>query len=106
MFQSNQRPELFGGIDQLPENFPVPYVDANIPQAWAAGAMPWLISSILGLKADAPNHRLQVQPVLPDLHLTYLNVGDATVDLRFWRVGDRTKWEITHLKGKLDVQEH
>ncbi len=82
-------------------------MDANIPQAWAAGAMPWLISSILGLVADAPHHRLQVQPVLPDwlpdLHLTHLNVGDATVDLRFWREGEQTQWEITHLKGKLDV---
>jgi glycogen debranching enzyme len=100
MFQSNQMPELFGGIERLPKNFPVPYVDANIPQAWAAGAMPWLISSILGLVADAPHHRLQVQPVLPDwlpdLHLTHLNVGDATVDLRFWREGERTQWEITH----------
>jgi glycogen debranching enzyme len=110
MFQSNQMPELFGGIERLPENFPVPYVDANIPQAWAAGAMPWLISSMLGLEADAPNRRLQIQPVLPDwlpdLHLTRLNVGDATVDLRFWSEGERTRWEITHLKGKLDIREH
>ena len=110
MFQSNQMPELFGGIERLPENFPVPYVDANIPQAWAAGAMPWLISSMLGLEADAPNRRLQIQPVLPDwlpdLHLTHLNVGDATVDLRFWSEGERTRWEITHLKGKLDIREH
>lgn len=109
MFQSNQMPELFGGIDRTSENFPVPYVDANIPQAWAAGAMPWLISSILGLKADAAERRLEVQPVLPDwlpdLHLTHLNVGDAKVDLRFWREGEQTKWEITHLKGKLDVRE-
>jgi glycogen debranching enzyme len=108
MFQSNQMPELFGGIDRTSENFPVPYVDANIPQAWAAGAMPWLISSMLGLVADAPHHRLQVQPVLPDwlpdLHLTHLNVGDAEVDLRFWREGEQTQWEITHLKGKLDVR--
>jgi hypothetical protein len=35
------------------------------------------------------DRRLQVRPVLPDwlpdLHLTHLNVGDATVDLHFWR---------------------
>lgn len=109
MFQSNQMPELFGGIDRLPENFPVPYVDANSPQAWAAGAIPWLISSMLGLKADAPNRRLEVQPMLPDwlpdLHLTHLNVGDAKVDLRFWREGEQTRWEITHLKGELEVRE-
>jgi glycogen debranching enzyme len=109
MFQSNQMPELFGGIDRQPENFPVPYVDANIPQAWAAGAMPWLISSILGLVADAPHRRLEIQPVLPDwlpdLDLTHLNVGDAKVDLRFWREGEQTRWEVTKLKGELDVRE-
>ncbi len=102
-------PELFGGIDRQPENFPVPYVDANIPQAWAAGAMPWLISSILGLKADAPHQRLQVQPVLPDwlpdLDLNRLNVGDATVDLRFWREDGQTRWKIVRQEGELAVVE-
>jgi fatty acid desaturase len=107
MFQSNQMPELFGGIDRLPENFPVPYVDANISQAWAAGAMPWLISSMLGLKADAPNRRLQVQPLLldwlPNLHLTHLNVGDATVDLHFWCEDQQTHWQVVGRVGELEV---
>ena len=107
MFQSNQMPELFGGIDRLGENFPVPYVDANIPQAWAAGAMPWLICSMLGLVADAPARRLSVQPVLPDwlpdLQLTNIKVGDATVDLNFWRQDDQTYWKVVRQVGELDV---
>jgi cellobiose phosphorylase len=69
--------------------------------------MPWLISSILGLVADAPNRRLQVQPVLPDwlpdLHLTHLKVGDATVDLHFWREDEQTRWEVVDRVGELAV---
>jgi glycogen debranching enzyme len=109
LFQSNQMPELFGGIERQSENFPVPYVDANIPQAWAAGAILWLISSMLGLEADAPNRRLQVQPVLPDwlpdLQLTNVNVGDAKVDLRFWREDPQTYWKVVNQVGKLEVVE-
>jgi glycogen debranching enzyme len=109
LFQSNQMPELFGGIERQSENFPVPYVDANIPQAWAAGAMPWLISTMLGLQADAPNQRLQVQPVLPDwlpdVQLTHVNVGEAKVDLRFWREDGQTYWKVVHQVGELDVVE-
>ncbi len=107
LFQNYQMPELFGGIEWQSENFPVPYSDANIPQAWAAGALLWLISSLLGLEADASNRRLYVQPVLPtwlpDLQLTNLVVGDATVDLRFWREDEQTKWEVIHQHGELTV---
>jgi len=107
MFQNHQMPELFGGIEWQSENFPVPYSDANIPQAWAAGAILWLISSILGLEADASNRQLHVQPVLPDwlpdVQLTNVFVGDATVDLRFWREDAQTKWEVTHQHGELNT---
>jgi len=109
LFQYNQMPELFGGIERQPENFPVPYVDANIPQAWAAGAILWLISSMLGLEADAPNRRLQVQPVLPDwlpdLQLTNVNVGGARVDLHFWREDQQTYWKVVNQVGELEVVE-
>lgn len=36
-FEAGRMPELFGGLERQPNNFPVPYPDANIPQAWAAG---------------------------------------------------------------------
>lgn len=108
-FESGRMPELFAGIERSPESFPVPYPDANIPQAWAAGSIFLLIRALLGLEADAPNQRLRVQPALPewlpDLTLNHLVVGAAKVDLRFWRVGDQTRWEVTHLDGKLNVYE-
>lgn len=69
--------------------------------------MPWLVGSILGLAADAPNHQLYVQPVLPvwlpDIQLTNVAVGDATVDLRFWREDDQTQWRVIQQTGDLTV---
>jgi glycogen debranching enzyme len=106
-FESGRMPELFAGIERRAESFPVPYPDANIPQAWAAGSIFLLIRTIVGLEADAPNRRLRVQPTLPewlpDLTLTNLAVGDARVTLRFWRVGEQSHWEVTDLQGELNV---
>ena len=69
--------------------------------------MPWLISTMLGLQADAPNRRLQVQPMLPDwlpdLQLTNIHIGDAQVDLDFWREGDLTHWKVVRQIGELDI---
>ncbi len=106
-FQAGRMPELFAGIERQDDNFPVPYPDANIPQAWAAGSIFLLIRTILGLEADASKQLLKVQPslpdCLPDLELTNLSVGDATVGLRFWRDGEQTQWKVTHLDGELEV---
>lgn len=106
-FEAGRMPELFGGIERQSDNFPVPYPDANIPQAWAAGSIFLLLRAILGLEADAPQRQLKVQPYLPDwlpdLELTNLGVGDATVGLRFWREGEQTQWEVCHLEGGLKV---
>lgn len=108
-FEAGRMPELFGGLDRQPNNFPVPYPDANIPQAWAAGSIFLLIRALLGLKANASEQTLYVQPVLPDclpdVELTNLRVGDATVALRFWREGEQTQWKVLDLDGELQVLE-
>ncbi|XGV97112.1 MAG: glycogen debranching N-terminal domain-containing protein [Leptolyngbya sp. BL-A-14] len=107
-FEAGRMPELFGGMERQPGRFPVPYPDANVPQAWAAGSIFLLIRAMLGLEANAFARSLTVQPVLPDwlpdLELINLSVGDATVSLRFWREGEQTHWKITHLDGELTVQ--
>jgi glycogen debranching enzyme len=108
-FEAGRMPELFGGIDRQPNTFPVPYPDANIPQAWAAGSIFLLIRALLGLKANAPSRQLYVQPALPDylpdVELSNLKVGDATVALRFWREGQQTRWTVLHLDGDLQVSD-
>jgi len=64
-FEAGRMPELFAGIERQPDIFPVPYLDANIPQAWAAGSIFLLLRTILGLTANAPQQLLKVQPYLP-----------------------------------------
>jgi glycogen debranching enzyme len=108
-FEAGRMPELFGGIDRQPNEFPVPYPDANIPQAWAAGSIFLLVRTMLGLQANASQRQLSVRPVLPDwlpdLELTNMKVGEAIVSLRFWREGNQTRWQVNQLEGELKVQE-
>ncbi len=108
-FVSYRLPELYGGIEHRPGSFPVQYTEANLPQAWASGSVFHLLQAILGLQADAPNRRLNVDPQLPawlpDLHLRGLRVGQAKVDLRFWREARTTRWEAEVKQGQLEVQE-
>lgn len=108
-FEAGRMPELFAGIERKKEGFPVPYTDANVPQAWAAGTIFFLIRTVLGLKANASDKTLWVKPTLPewlsDLKLEHLAVGSAKVDLHFWLEGDETRWKVTHAEGKLEVCE-
>jgi hypothetical protein len=100
-FLLNQLPELYGGLQRDPTSFPVQYLGANVPQAWAAGTPFMLLQAILGLQQDAPREKLYVDPDLPewltDVTLTDLRLGRRHFDIRFWREGDTTKFKV--LKG-------
>src|SRR5258708_14440724 len=109
-FVSYRLPELYAGIERQPSTmaaFPVQYLGANVPQAWAAGSIFHLLRALLGLHADAPRRRLQVDPhlphCLPGLTLLGLRVGHATVSLPFWREGERTRWEALDQRGDLTI---
>ena len=108
-FASYRLPELYAGMARRPGTFPVQYRGANVPQAWAAGSVFHLLQAVLGLQADAPNHRLSVDPQLPpwvpEVTLRGLAVGQARLDLRFWREGDGTRWEASGQTGELAVRE-
>jgi glycogen debranching enzyme len=108
-FVSYRLPELYAGIERKPGTFPVLYPRANVPQAWAAGTVFHLMQAILGIQADAPNKRLFVDPCLPkwlpDVTLRGLDVGDSTLDLRFWREGEESRWEILSRTGDLTVEQ-
>lgn len=45
----NRLPELFAGFPRRWERAPVPYPLANAPQAWASGAVIYLVETIMGL---------------------------------------------------------
>jgi glycogen debranching enzyme len=102
-FRNYQLPELFSGLPRMHGSVPVQYPGANIPQAWAAGSVFQLVTAILGLRADAPNRTLYVNPTLgdwlPDIELLNLQVGDARLHLRFRREGARTEWEVVSIQG-------
>jgi glycogen debranching enzyme len=87
-FEHARLPEVFAGFSRHEFSVPVRYPVACHPQAWAAGSVPFMISSLLGLTADAFNKRLRViRPVLPSgigaLDLLSIKVGDSTIDLHF-----------------------
>jgi glycogen debranching enzyme len=108
-FVGHRLPELYAGVERGPGSFPVQYLGANVPQAWAAGSAFHLLQAILGLAADAPRGLLRVDPALPawlpDVTLRGLRVGQAKVDLRFWRDGERTRWDSSTREGRIDVSE-
>jgi len=100
-FSQHRMPELYSGIECTETNFPVQYLGANVPQAWAAGSAFAFLQAILGLQPDAPRHKLYVDPALPhwlpEIEIMDMRVGEQTFDLRFWREGDVPHWEV--LKG-------
>ncbi|HJT22528.1 MAG TPA: glycogen debranching N-terminal domain-containing protein [Nitrospira sp.] len=108
-FVSYRIPELFAGAERKDEDFPVQYPEANIPQGWAAGSVFHLVAALVGLRADAPNGCLYVDPVLPDwlpdVRLRRLAVGRARVDLRIWREGDYTRWEADVPEGRVEIRQ-
>ncbi len=100
-FRSNQLPELYTAFERVETNFPVQYIGANVPQAWAAGSAFMLTQALLGFLPDAPRNKLYVDPSLPrwlpDLDVYDLHLGKHKLDIRFWREGEETAFEV--IKG-------
>jgi glycogen debranching enzyme len=97
-FLLNQLPELYTTIERDETSFPVQYLGANIPQAWAAGSVFTLMHAMLGFVPDAPRGKLYVDPLLPawlpDLTVLDLRVGRHRFDIRFWRDDGETQFGV------------
>ncbi len=106
-FRLNQLPELYTAFPREETNFPVQYIGANVPQAWAAGSAFMLTQALLGFLPDAPRNKLYIDPSLPkwlpDLAVYDLRIGKHKFDIRFWREGEETAFEVT--KGDPKVVE-
>jgi glycogen debranching enzyme len=104
-FAQHQMPELFAGIQRTPIDFPVQWLGANVPQAWAAGSAFSFLQAILGLRPDAANGRLYVDPELPhwlpDVTLLGLRVGEEVFDIRFQKLEGMSEFEV--LRGPADA---
>ena len=108
-FPNYRLPELFSGFSRQDYEVPVNYPVACHPQAWAAGSIPFMVETALGLVPDAFNKRLRiVRPILPDfvhhLELRGLRVGDARADLSFDRIAETgTAVETLKIEGDLSI---
>jgi glycogen debranching enzyme len=98
-FLLNQLPELYTAFERDETTFPVQYIGANVPQAWAAGSAFMLVQALLGFLPDAPRNRLYIDPWLPawlpDLTVRDLRIGKNKFAIRFWREGEETAFEVT-----------
>jgi glycogen debranching enzyme len=110
-FPDLRLPELFCGFPRDEVGAPVAYPVACSPQAWAAAAPFYLLHTMLGLRADATAHRLElIRPSLPEwlgkITIAGLPVGDDSVDLLVHRWRGRTSAELLNRRGDIDVIIH
>lgn len=108
-FNNYRLPEVFSGFSREEYGKPVDYPVACHPQAWAAGTVPYLVTTLLGLTPEAFDNRLRiVRPSLPDftdyIEVQGLRVGKGSADLRFSRNahGD-TEVKVLCVNGDLEV---
>jgi len=107
-FDLYRLPELFAGFSRDDYEIPVHYPLANKPQAWAAGTVPDMLASLLGLWPDASNSSLRViRPILPDyitwVDLKELQVGTNKADLRFERSSRGVAVQVLRKDKPLDI---
>jgi glycogen debranching enzyme len=87
-------PELLCGFAREPDEPPIAYPVACMPQAWAAGSTFMMMQAGLGLSIDAWRKEVRlIRPTLPDgvdqLTLESLAVGEGNVDIQFQRLAGR-----------------
>lgn len=99
-FEEDRLPELFCGLDRA-HGLPVPYAEANSPQAWAAAVPLLAVQLFLGLVPDAPRQRCFLAPWLPTwlprLRLRGIAIGQGHLDVTLVREGATTV--IEHLQA-------
>jgi glycogen debranching enzyme len=92
-FQANRLPELFAGLPRQESTFPVQYLGANVPQAWAAGCVIQLVSLLAGVDARSrpDGSTLYVDPHLPawlpELSISNLRAGRGAATLQISNAG-------------------
>jgi glycogen debranching enzyme len=106
-FVATRLPELFAGLPRQAGSFPVQYLGANVPQAWAAGSILRFVAILCGIHATAgrDGSRLYVNPALPDwlpeLTIRNLRAGAGSASIRFSDatvevLSNTTGYEIVH----------
>ncbi len=98
MFQMYRLPELFAGLQREGNIFPVQYLGANIPQAWAAGSIFMLMRAILGIEPDASKKTMALNPTLPEwlpgLTVRNLSFAGRRLTIQFNGTGASSSFEV------------
>ena len=87
-------PELFCGFPRAGATLdaPIPYPVSCVPQAWAAGAIPYMLMALLGLRISDDGREITVAPELPVsldwVEITGLRAGGKDVTIRVRREAD------------------
>lgn len=107
-FEAGRLSELIAGLERGADSSPVQYLGANVPQAWASGAVVHLISTILGVESDAASGTLALSPCLPEwlgsIEVAGMCVGNGSTDFRVSRdSGGNHRLEVTGGSG-IDVE--
>jgi glycogen debranching enzyme len=103
-FRDNRLPELFCGVQRGEHDSPVHYPVSCSPQAWASGAVMFMLTSVLGIRPSAPQRELNIMnAALPEwldhLQVRNLRVGNSRVALDFSRRGERTYCNVVDVEG-------
>ncbi|MGH7023840.1 MAG: amylo-alpha-1,6-glucosidase [Caulobacteraceae bacterium] len=88
-------PELLCGFEREPDEPPIAYPVACMPQAWAAGSTFMMLQAALGLRIDAVRGEVRLtRPRLPDgveqIALQGLEIAGSSLDIEIRRLGERT----------------
>jgi glycogen debranching enzyme len=109
-FEYMQMPELFSGLPRERLGFlgvPIPYRQANVPQAWGAGAVLHILRVLLGVEPDLPAGRLYLDPALPPwcptLSVERLHVGPHRLRLLARRREDGSSSVDVDIPSGLEV---
>ena len=107
-FERQRLPELFCGFSRRAGHGPISYPVACSPQAWAAGSGLQLLTTRLGLQADALAGRLTfVSPELPpwlrDVEIYDLRVGSSSLDVAITRGRDGAAVELIGRRGDVEL---
>ncbi len=104
-FRNYRLPELYCGVQRREHDEPVQYPVSCSPQAWASGSWFLMLTSILGIRPNAPRNVLNiVNPELPEwlghLRIRNLRVGNSRVGLDFTRHNARTFCNVVEVEGE------
>ena len=104
-FDKYQVPELWAGLPREEAAFPVPYLGANVPQAWAAASIFRFVAILCGIHTVGATRTIYVNPDLPDwlpdITLHNLRAGRGAAVLRMRRdelevLDNTTGFEVVH----------